>query len=62
MIGWRKARTLQDYLVRAKINNNDTKESKSTWCNGKRCQVWQYIEETCKFEDADGNKIFEREL
>ena len=56
MIGWRKARTLKDYLVRAKINNNDTKESKSTRCNGKRCQVCQYIEETCEFEDADGNK------
>ena len=56
MIGWRKARTLEDYLVRAKINNNSTKESKSTRCNGKRCQVCQYIEETCEFEDGDGNK------
>ena len=56
MIGWRKARTLKVYLVRAKINNNDTKESKSTRCNSKRCQVCQYIEETCEFEDADGNK------
>ena len=56
MIDWRKACTLKDYLVRAKINNNDTKESKSARCNGKRCQVCQYIEETCEFEDADGNK------
>ena len=56
MIGWRKPRTLKDYLVRATINNNDTKESKSTRCNGKRCQVCQYIEETYEFEDADGNK------
>ena len=30
MIGWRKARILKDYLVRAKINNKDTKESNST--------------------------------
>ena len=29
MIGWRKARILKDYLVRAKIANKDTKESKS---------------------------------
>ena len=34
----------------------DTKESKSVRCNGKRCQVCQYIEETCEFEDSDGNK------
>ena len=56
MIGWRKARTLKDYLVRAKINNNGTKESKSTRCHDKRCQVCQYIEEACEFEDADENK------
>ena len=29
MIGWRKDHTLKDYVVRAKINNKDTKESKS---------------------------------
>ena len=29
MIGWRKVCTLQDYLVRAKINNKDTNESKT---------------------------------
>ena len=34
----------------------DTKEFKSVQCNGKRCQVCQYIEKTCEFEDADGNK------
>ena len=56
MIGWRKARTLKDYLVRAKINNNGSKESKSARCNGKRCQVCHCIEETCEVEDADGNK------
>ena len=55
MIGWPKARTLKDYLVSAKINNSDTKESKSARCNGKRFHVCQYIEETCEFEDADGN-------
>ena len=34
----------------------DTKESKGVRCNGKRCQVCQYIEETREFEDTDGNK------
>ena len=53
MIGWHKAHILKDYLERAKINNVDTKESKSARCNGKRCQVCQYIEETCDFEKAD---------
>ena len=38
MIGWHKVRTLKNYLVRAKLNNSDTKESKSAQCNGKRCQ------------------------
>ena len=56
MIGWRKARTLTDYLFRSKINNKDPKESKSVESNGRRCQLCQYIEETCEFEDADGNK------
>ena len=28
----------------------------SARCNGKRCQVCLYTEETCKFEGADGNK------
>ena len=57
--GWRKARTLKNYLVRAKINNDDTKESKIARCNGKRCQVCQYIEERCEFE-FDGNKYYIR--
>ena len=56
MIGWSKARTLKGYLVMAKITNRDTEESKSARCNGKRCQVCQYTEETCEFEDADGSK------
>ena len=56
MTGWRKAHTLKGYLVRAKINNNNIKESKSARCNGKRCQVCQYIEEACEFEGADGDK------
>ena len=55
MIGWRKARTLKDYLFRSKTNNKDPKESKSVESNGKRCQLCQYIEETCEFENADGN-------
>ena len=56
MIGWDKARTLKDYLLKAKITNKDAKESKSHRCNEERCQVCQYTEETCEFEDADGNK------
>ena len=56
MIGWSKACTLEDYLVREKITNKDSKESKGARCNRKRCQVCQYIEETCVFEDANGNK------
>ena len=61
MIGWRKACTHKDYLVRAKTTNEDTGESKSTRCNGKSCQAYQYIEEACESEDADGNKCDIRE-
>ena len=39
MIGWCKVRTLKDYLVRTKITNRDTRESKSAPRNGKRCHV-----------------------
>ena len=56
MIGWHIARTLEDYLASAKISNRDTEEYKSVRCNGKCSQVCQYIEKTCEFEDADGNK------
>ena len=56
MFGWRKAHTLQDHLVRAKITNRDTLKSKNARCNGKQCQVCQYIETTCESEDADGSK------
>ena len=56
MIDWRKARTLKDYLERAKITNRDTEEPKTAQCNGKRCQSCQYIDEMGEFEDADGNK------
>ena len=56
MIGWRKARTIKDYLVRAKITNIETGESESARCNSELYQVCHYIEETGEFEDADGNK------
>ena len=46
MIGQSKAPTVKDYLARTTITNRDTKESKSARCNGKLCQVCQYIEET----------------
>ena len=56
MISWCKANTHKDFLVKAKITNRDTKESKSARFNGKHCQVCQYNDDTCEFEDADGNK------
>ena len=56
MIGWRKAHTLKKYLVKARTTNKGTGESKSARCNGKHCQVYQYIEDATEFEDADRNK------
>ena len=56
VIGWRKARTLKDYLERAKITNRDTKESKSARCNSKRCQVRQCIEKASEFVIGDWSK------
>ena len=47
---------IKNDLLRARTTNRYTEESKSTRCNGKRCQVCQYIEKTCEFEDADWNK------
>ena len=61
MIGWRKTRTLKDYLVRAKITNRDTVESKKARCNGKSCQVCHYNDDTCEFKDADRSKYDIRE-
>ena len=56
MMAWCKARTVKDYLVRSKTTNSDTVDSKSAQCSGERCQVCQYVQDTCEFEDADGNK------
>ena len=39
MIGWRKVRTLKDYLVRTKITNRDTRESKSAPRNGNKYHI-----------------------
>ena len=49
-----KLATLKGYLVTAKIANKGTKESKSTQCKKKRCNICQYIEAICEFDDADG--------
>ena len=45
MIGCCNARTLKDCMVKPKITNTP-----------QNLKVCQYIQETCKFENADGNK------
>ena len=63
MIGWHKARTLKDYLVRAKITNKDTKESKSARCDEKRYQVCQYLRRHVSLKTLMGiSTIFVKEL
>ena len=43
-------------FVGQKLLTETLKNLKGAWCNGKRCQVCQYLEKKCEFEDADGNK------
>ena len=59
MIGWRKARTLKDHLVRAKITSRVTTCSKSVPCGSKICQVCSFINGESVFSDSENKYSFD---
>lgn len=59
IVGFRRGKSLKDYLVRAKVPEIKPVECGSSCrCNGKRCKVCFYIKETDSFQDKSGNKTF----
>ena len=50
MVTYRRPKTLQDELVRAKLKG-ESNESRGMKKRGKRCQICNYVEEGCIFEE-----------
>ena len=53
IIGFRRGKSLQDILVRAKLPEINIQYGNSGRCDGKRCGVCNFIQETSTFSDKD---------
>ena len=58
-VAFRNAKTLKDRLVRSKLRNESEVETGSFKCNGKRCEVCNYIEPGSKFKSFVTQKSYE---
>ena len=54
MVGFKRAKSLQDLLVRAKLPEIGTKSGKCKGCGGKRCDVCNYLREGNEFSNKAG--------
>ena len=59
MIGWRKPKSLKDYLVSAKIKCEPSSNNKSAPCCRSRCQIFPFIKETKTFQNKDKRETFD---
>ena len=57
-VAFRNAKTLKDRLVRSKLRNESEVETGSFKCNGKRCDVCNYIEPGSKFKSFVTQKLY----
>ena len=57
-VAFRNAKTLKDRLVRSKLRNESEVETGSFKCNGKRCEVCNYIEPGSKFKSFVTKKSY----
>ena len=57
IIGFKRGKSLKDYLVRAKVRE-DQQEGESKKCEGKRCGVCEHIVETNCFQNRDRNETY----
>ena len=53
VVGFKRGKSLQDYLVRAKVKENN-QDGESQKCKGKKCGVCSVVTETDKFSDKSG--------
>ena len=51
IVGFRKGKSLKDFLVRAKVQKVQDNTGCSTKCKGKRCGVCQFVKDTESFSD-----------
>ena len=58
VIGFKRARSLKDILVRAKLPEETSKAGGSSRCGGKRCDVCKYVCETDTFVKRGCDRIF----
>ena len=59
VVSFKRAKSLKDILVRAKLPEITAKEGRCRGCGGKRCEVCKYISETESFADKKGERIFQ---
>jgi len=57
IVGFKRGKSLQDMLVRARLRELQ-QEGESAKCHGKRCGVCEYVVETDKFQDKNGQETF----
>lgn len=59
MIGFRRAKSLKDILVRAKLPQSDkTNTGRSLKCGSSRCKVCDFIKETADFKSTNNNNVY----
>ena len=59
LVGFKRGKSLQDFLVRAKLPPLKPTESGSKPCKGSRCEVCKYISCTNTFSNKEGTKTYE---
>ena len=58
MVAFRRAKTLKDVLVRAKVETSSTGEGACVGCHRSNCQVCQFLNEGNVFSSMDGTREF----
>ena len=58
VVGFKRGKSLKDFLVQAKLPQIKAEEGCSEKCDGKRFGVCNYISETSDFKDSHGGKTY----
>ena len=58
MIGWRKPKSLEDYLVSVNIKCESSEDNKSAPCCRSRCEICLFIEKTNTFQNKSKSEMF----
>ena len=58
IVGFKMGKSLKDLLVRAKVPVKKETDGKSCGCQGKRCEVYTFLEEKSTFTNKEGNDTY----